>query len=74
MFRLIFARHLQRFAASHDQVGNFFMHCRYHTNAQQKRALRTKVIETWESVTGTTMRALLIKLVILMYCAICRTL
>jgi hypothetical protein len=49
------ARHLHRFASIHDQVGNLFMHCRYHTNAQQKRALRTQAFETWESVTGTSM-------------------
>jgi putative transposase len=47
------ARHLQRFASIHDQVGNLFMHCRYHTNAQQKRGLRTQAFETWETVMGT---------------------
>ena len=55
MRRFKSARHLQRFASIHDQVGNLFMHCRYHTNAQQKRALRTQAFETWESVTGTAM-------------------
>ncbi|WP_286162281.1 DDE-type integrase/transposase/recombinase [Burkholderia sp. WP9] len=34
------ASHLQRFASVHDQVANLFTHCRYHTGAQQKRALR----------------------------------
>jgi putative transposase len=45
------ARHLQRFASVHDQVGNLFMHYRYHTDAKQKRALRTLAFEAWESVT-----------------------
>ncbi|MDB5789898.1 MAG: transposase [Caballeronia mineralivorans] len=55
MHRFKSARHLQRFASIHDQVGNLFMHCRYHTNAQQKRALRTQAFETWEILTGTLM-------------------
>jgi putative transposase len=41
------ARHLQRFASVHDQVANLFMHCRYYTDAKQKRALRTLAFETW---------------------------
>jgi putative transposase len=53
MRRFKSARHPQRFASIHDQVRNLFMHCRYHTNAQQKRALRTQAFETWKSVTGT---------------------
>jgi hypothetical protein len=32
-----------------------FMHCRYHTDAKQKRALRTQAFETWESVTCAPM-------------------
>jgi putative transposase len=36
------ARHLQRFASVHDQVGNLFMYCRYNTNAQQKPEARLK--------------------------------
>src|SRR5258708_29771663 len=55
MRRFKSARHLQRFASIHDQVGNLFMHCRYHTNAQQKRALRTQASETWKSVTCVPM-------------------
>ena len=31
------------------------MHCRYHTDAKQKRALRTLAFEAWESVTGAPM-------------------
>ena len=52
MRRFKSARHLQRFASVHDQVGNLFMHCRYHTDAKQKRGLRTLAFEAWESVTG----------------------
>jgi putative transposase len=37
-------------------VGNLFMHCRYHTDAKQKRALRTLAFEALESVTGAPMR------------------
>jgi putative transposase len=55
MRRFKSARHLQRFASIHDRVRNLFMHCRYHTNAQQKRALHAQAFETWESVTGTAM-------------------
>jgi putative transposase len=55
MRRFKSARHLQRFASIHDQVANLSMHCRYHTDAKQKRALRTQAFETWESVTGTAM-------------------
>ena len=52
MRRFKSARHLQRFASVHDQVANLFMPCRYHTDARQKRALRTQAFEAWESVTG----------------------
>ncbi len=55
MRRFKSARHLQRFASVHDQVANLFMHCRYHTDAKQKRALRTQAFETWESVTCAPM-------------------
>jgi putative transposase len=41
MRRFKSSRHLQRFASVHDQVANLFMHCRYHTDAKEKRALRT---------------------------------
>ena len=40
MRRLKSARHLQRFTSVHDQVANLFMHCRYNTNAQEKRSAR----------------------------------
>ena len=55
MRRFKSAGHLQRFASVHDQVGNLFLHCRYHTDAEQKRALRAEVFEAWESVTGAPM-------------------
>ena len=35
MRRFKSARHLQRFASVHHQVANFFMHCRYHTDASR---------------------------------------
>ena len=57
MRRFKSAGHLQRFASVHDQVGNLFLHCRYHTDAEQKRALRAEVFEAWESVTGAPMLA-----------------
>jgi len=44
------ARHLQRFASVHGPVANLFMHCLYHTEARQKRTLRTQPFEAWENV------------------------
>jgi putative transposase len=55
MRRFKSAGDLQRFASVHDQVGNLFLHCRYHTDAKQKRALRAEAFEAWESVTGAPM-------------------
>jgi len=49
------ARHLQRFTSVRDQVANLFMHCRYNTNAQEKRSARTQAFEAWEGVTGHSM-------------------
>jgi len=49
------ARHLQRFTSVYDQVANLFMHCRYNTNAQEKRSARTQAVEAWEAVTGHSM-------------------
>jgi putative transposase len=43
MRRFKSTRRLQRFASIHDQVGNLFMQYRYHTNAQQKRALSSRI-------------------------------
>jgi putative transposase len=50
MRRFESARRLQRFASVHDQVADLFMRCRYHTDAKQKRALRTQAFAAWESV------------------------
>jgi putative transposase len=55
MRRFKSARHLQRFASVHDQVANLFMHCRYNTNAQEKRQARKQAFEAWETVTGNPM-------------------
>jgi putative transposase len=55
MRRFKSARHLQWFASVHDQAANLFMHFRCNTDAKQKRALRTRAIETWESVTFAPM-------------------
>jgi putative transposase len=55
MRRFKSARHLQRFASVHDQVANLFSHCRYHTDAKEKRALRIQAFEAWESLTGAPM-------------------
>jgi len=55
MRRFKSARHLQRFTSVHDQVANLFMHCRYNTNAQEKRSTRTQAFEAWEAVTGHSM-------------------
>jgi len=55
MRRFKSARHLQRFTSVHDQVANLFMHCRYNTNAQEKRAERTQAFAAWEAVTGHSM-------------------
>jgi putative transposase len=43
--------HLQRFVSIYDRVSNLFMRYRYHTDAKQKRALRTQAFEAWASVT-----------------------
>jgi putative transposase len=55
MRRFKSARHLQRFASIHYQVANLFMHCRYNTNAHQKRQARKQAFEEWETVTGNPM-------------------
>jgi putative transposase len=45
MRRLKSPRQLQRFTVAHDPVANIFMHCRYHTHANIKRACRSRA---WE--------------------------
>lgn len=36
-------------------VANLFMHCRYHTNTQEKREARTQAFAAWERVTCAPM-------------------
>jgi len=55
MRRFKSARQLQRFASVHDQVANLFIHCRYHTNAQQKRVARAQAFAAWERMTRAPM-------------------
>ena len=59
MRRFKSARHLQRFASTHDQVANLSMHCRYNTNAQAKRDARTQAFAAWERVSCAPMSAFL---------------
>jgi putative transposase len=55
MRRFKSARHVHRLTSVHDQVANLFRHCRYNTNAQEKRHARTKALEACEAVTGNQM-------------------
>ncbi|SEJ49851.1 putative transposase [Azotobacter beijerinckii] len=55
MRRFKSARPLQRFASIHAQVANLFMPCRYHSNTQQKRAVRTRAFAALERVTCAPM-------------------
>ncbi|AEA66036.1 IS6 family transposase [Burkholderia gladioli] len=48
MRRFKSARQLQRFASIHAHVSNLFVGCRYHREAQQKRAARTQAMTAWE--------------------------
>uniref|UniRef100_UPI00389941AE DDE-type integrase/transposase/recombinase n=1 Tax=Burkholderia paludis TaxID=1506587 RepID=UPI00389941AE len=48
MGRFKSARQLQRFASIRARVSNLFMDCRYHHDAQQKRATRGPAIAVWE--------------------------
>ena len=57
MRRFKSARHLQRFASTHDQVANLFMHCRHNTKAQTKRDARTRAFAAWERVSCAPMMA-----------------
>jgi putative transposase len=59
MRRFKSARQLQRFASTHDQVANLFMHCRYNAKAQAKREARTQAFEAWERVSCAPMMAFL---------------
>lgn len=48
---------LQRFLSVHDQVANQFMHCRYNSDAKQKRELRTHAFDACNAVTCAKMAA-----------------
>jgi len=52
MCRFKSARHLQRFASTHDQVANLFMHSRYNRDAAVKRAARSQAFAAWGGVSG----------------------
>lgn len=41
------ARHLQRFASTHDQVVNLFMPGRYNRDAAAMRATRSQAFTAW---------------------------
>src|SRR5260370_31929590 len=49
------AAHAQAVKRSMGAPRVLIMHCRYHADAKQKRALRTRPFETWESVTCAPM-------------------
>jgi putative transposase len=42
----------QRFASTHDQVANLFMHSRYNRDAAAKRAARTQAFVAWGRASG----------------------
>jgi putative transposase len=46
------ARHLQRFASTHDQVANLFIHSRDNRDATAKRAARTLAFTVWGRASG----------------------
>ena len=52
MRRFKSVRHLQRFASTHDQVVNLFMHGRYNRDAAAKRAARSQAFAAWGRVSG----------------------
>jgi putative transposase len=52
MRRFKSARHLQRFASTHDQVANLFMHGRYNRDAAVKRAARIRAFAAWGAASG----------------------
>ncbi|VVE85961.1 IS6 family transposase [Pandoraea sputorum] len=57
MRRFKSARQLQRFTSVHGQVSNLFMGCRYHRNAEHKRAVRTQAFAAWEWACSARMAA-----------------
>jgi putative transposase len=52
MRRFKSAQHLQRFASTHDQVANLFMHSRYNRDAAAKRAARSQAFAAWALASG----------------------
>ena len=52
MRRFKSARHLQRFASTHDQVANLFMHSRYNRDAAAKRTARTQAFAAGDGASG----------------------
>lgn len=52
MRRFKSARHLQRFASTHDQVANLFRHSRDTRDAAAKRAARTQAFAAWGRASG----------------------
>ncbi|MBV8736805.1 MAG: IS6 family transposase [Alphaproteobacteria bacterium] len=52
MKRFKSAGQVQRFLATHDQINNFFHLRRDHVPADQYRAARTQVFQTWSEITG----------------------
>ncbi|WP_373429766.1 DDE-type integrase/transposase/recombinase [Burkholderia glumae] len=57
MRRFKSARQLQRFASVHAQVSSLLTGCRYHCEAQQKRAARAQATELWERASGARLAA-----------------
>ena len=47
----------QRFLSAHDQINNLFHLRRDHLTADQYRAARTQVFQTWAEVTGAAASA-----------------
>ncbi|NYG35444.1 hypothetical protein HZU83_10885 [Sphaerotilus montanus] len=52
MRRFKSARHLQRFASTHDQMASLFIHSRYNRGAAAKRAARTNAFAAWAWASG----------------------
>jgi putative transposase len=52
MRRFKSARHLQRFASTHDQVANLFRHSRYNRDAAAKSAARVQAFAAWDRASG----------------------
>ena len=57
MKRFKSAGQAQRFLSAHDQINNLFHLCRDHVTAIEYRAARTRALEIWADITGTTAAA-----------------